>query len=120
MVSLELRVITVTPYVHENIHPREGQQRGYNITGGAITGRAAKAVARLHIKRNPREETHTRARVCLLHGARVVCALVKKLSLSPSLYTYRENGSQKSCYAAFVDPAVAARVKRSVCTSYRH
>lgn len=76
----------------------------------------------MHIKRNPREKTHTRARVCLLHGARVVCALVKKLSLSLLIYISgeRENGSQKSCYAAFVDPAVAARVKRSVCTSYRH
>lgn len=59
--SLELSLPPPT-VVHENIHPREGQQRGYNITGGAITGRAAKAVARLHIKRNPREETHTRAR----------------------------------------------------------
>lgn len=43
--------------------------------------------------------------------------LVKKLSLvlSSALYTYRNaRSSQKSSYAAFVDPAVAARVKRSV------
>lgn len=52
-------------------------------------------MARLHIKRNPREETHTRARVCLLHGARVVCALVKKLSLSLLIYISGERFTEK-------------------------
>lgn len=79
-----------SPHSRPRKYPSSGRtQRGYNITGSAITGCTphGKSGGSLpHASTHKTRERNPHSRVLLLHRARVVCALVKKLSLPPYIH----------------------------------